>query len=59
MRTVCTYFFISVLYSFGGWVLETLLYILRDKTFVNRGFFVWSRVPHLWNGSCSLYRRAV
>ena len=51
MRTVCTYFFIFVLYSFGGWVLETLLYILRDKTFVNRGFLFGPVCPIYGTGA--------
>lgn len=36
--TICKYFFWFVLYSFGGWVVETLLYIIRDKKVVKRGF---------------------
>ncbi|MCR5484078.1 MAG: putative ABC transporter permease [Clostridiales bacterium] len=38
LKHVCIYFLTFVLYSFMGWVLETLLYALRDKKFVKRGF---------------------
>ncbi|MBQ7541632.1 MAG: putative ABC transporter permease [Clostridia bacterium] len=35
---MCRYFFWFLLYSFLGWVTETLLYMLRDRKVVKRGF---------------------
>lgn len=46
------YFFI---YSFLGWMLESLLNTLRQKTFVNRGFLVGPYCPIYGVGMCSLY----
>ena len=34
----CRYFFIFMIYSIGGWVLETVTFAVRDGDFVKRGF---------------------
>ena len=36
--TVCNYFFLFMIFSVAGWILETLLYLIRDKKVVKRGF---------------------
>ena len=36
MRIVAEYFFMFMLYSIGGWIMETLLFVFRDKKVVNR-----------------------
>ncbi|MBQ9228029.1 MAG: putative ABC transporter permease [Eubacterium sp.] len=36
--TVCKYFLLFMLFSFGGWLMETLLNVIRDKKVVKRGF---------------------
>ncbi len=38
IKTICTYFFWFMLYSVGGWVMETVLFAVRDRNFVKRGF---------------------
>lgn len=38
IKTICTYFFWFMLYSIGGWVMETVLFAVRDRKFVKRGF---------------------
>ena len=43
--TICRYFFWYILYSVVGWVLETLLYILRDGKVVKRGFLFGPLCP--------------
>ena len=42
---VCRYFFWFLLYSFTGWVCETLLYMLRDGKVVKRGFLFGPLCP--------------
>lgn len=38
MYKVCVYFLLFLLFSIIGWAVETLLYVLRDKKAVKRGF---------------------
>ncbi len=38
INTVCRYFFWFMLYSVGGWIMETLLFLIRDRKAVKRGF---------------------
>lgn len=38
VNKICDLFFIFTVFSFAGWVMETLLYLLRDKKAVKRGF---------------------
>ena len=38
LNTICAYFFTFVIYSFAGWLMETLLYLIRDRKVVKRGF---------------------
>ena len=38
LKTICDYFFEFMLFSVGGWVMETVLYLIRDKAAVKRGF---------------------
>lgn len=35
---ICELFFIFIVFSFGGWIMETVLYLVRDKQAVKRGF---------------------
>ena len=43
--TICRYFFIFMIYSIGGWVLETVTFALRDGTWVKRGFLFGPLCP--------------
>ena len=43
--TICRYFFWFMLYSIAGWIVETLLYILRDRKVVKRGFLFGPLCP--------------
>ena len=43
--TICRYFLWFVLYSFIGWLCETLLYMLRDGKVVKRGFLFGPLCP--------------
>ena len=45
INTVCRYFFWFMLYSFGGWIMETVLYLIRDKKVVKRGFLFGPLCP--------------
>lgn len=36
--TACKYFLLFIIFSFGGWLLETILNVIRDKKVVKRGF---------------------
>ncbi|MBR6939752.1 MAG: putative ABC transporter permease [Clostridia bacterium] len=36
--TVCRYFFTFMIFGVGGWIVETLLYMIRDGKVVKRGF---------------------
>lgn len=38
INTICRYFFWFMLYSVAGWVMETLLFLIRDRKAVKRGF---------------------
>ncbi len=42
---VCRYFFWFLIYSFTGWLCETLLYMLRDGKVVKRGFLFGPLCP--------------
>lgn len=46
------YFFI---YSFLGWLMESTLNTLRQKTFINRGFLMGPYCPIYGIGMCSIY----
>lgn len=45
LYTICSYFFTFMLYSFAGWVLESLLFLFRDKKVVKRGFLFGPLCP--------------
>ncbi|MGN0535698.1 MAG: putative ABC transporter permease [Eubacterium sp.] len=51
MYKICTYFFVFMFFSFCGWAVETLLYILRDKKFVKRGFLFGPLCPIYGTGA--------
>lgn len=53
---VVQYFFIFMLYSVAGWVMETLLYLIRKKEVVKRGFLFGPVCPIYGTGAviCSL-----
>ena len=38
MYKTCVFFLVFLLFSLVGWLVETLLYVLRDKKMVKRGF---------------------
>ncbi len=38
INKVCELFFIFIVFSTAGWVMETVLYLVRDKQAVKRGF---------------------
>lgn len=38
INTICNYFFTFCIYSVAGWIMETLLFLIRDKKVVKRGF---------------------
>lgn len=52
INTVCKYFLWFIIYSFGGWVMETLLYLIRDKKAVKRGFLFGPLCPIYGFGGC-------
>lgn len=61
--TACQYFFWFILYSFLGWITETLLYLLRDGKVVKRGFLFGPLCP-IYGFSCclcvlALYHRTI
>ena len=49
--TICKYFFWFILYSVGGWILETLLFLIRDKKVVKRGFLFGPLCPIYGTGA--------
>ena len=45
LRTFETYFMIFFIYSFAGWVMESVRGIIKTKKFVNRGFLIGPYCP--------------
>lgn len=45
LRTVCEYFLWFLLYSVAGWIMETVLYAVRRKEAVKRGFLFGPLCP--------------
>ncbi len=45
MNTFLYYFFIFIIYTFLGWVLEVAFIFIRTKRFVNRGFLIGPACP--------------
>lgn len=56
LRNICEYFLIFILYSVAGWIMETLLFIFRDKQIVKRGFLYGPLCPIYGSGAiiCTL-----
>lgn len=56
MRIITEYFFTFVIYSVCGWIVETLLYVIRDKKVVKRGFLFGPLCPIYGTGAviCTL-----
>ena len=52
INTACRYFLWFIIYSFGGWLMETLLCIIRDKKVVKRGFLFGPLCPIYGFGGC-------
>lgn len=52
LYTLVYYFFI---YSFLGWLMESTLNTLKQKSFINRGFLVGPYCPIYGVGMCSIY----
>ena len=51
LNTIRAYFFTFVIYSFAGWIMETLLYLIRDKKVVKRGFLFGPVCPIYGTGA--------
>lgn len=51
MKLIAQYFLTFMMYSFGGWVIETLLYVIRDKKVVKRGFLLGPLCPIYGTGA--------
>ena len=51
LNTVCTYFLTFMIYSIAGWVIETLLFLIRDKKAVKRGFLFGPVCPIYGSGA--------
>ncbi len=51
LKTICSYFFTFIIYSFAGWILETLLFLIRDKKVVKRGFLFGPVCPIYGTGA--------
>lgn len=47
--------FIFIVYSFGGWVMETIKVSIAEKRFVNRGFLFGPYCPIYGFGALTLY----
>ena len=45
MNTFLYYFFIFIIYTFLGWVLEVSFIFIKTKRFVNRGFLIGPACP--------------
>ena len=54
LESICTYFFTFIIYSVFGWIMETLLYVFRDKKFVKRGFLFGPLCPIYGTGAVVL-----
>ena len=54
LDTVCRYFFWFQLYSIAGWIFETLLFLIRDKKLVKRGFLFGPICPIYGTGAVIL-----
>lgn len=52
--TICRYFFWFELYSIAGWIIETLLYVVKGKKFVKRGFLFGPLCPIYGTGAVIL-----
>lgn len=48
------YFLLFMIYSFIGWFIEILNYLIRNKTFVNRGFLIGPYLPIYGFGSLAI-----
>lgn len=48
---LCSYFFTFMLYSLVGWIMETLLFLIRDKRVVKRGFLFGPLCPIYGTGA--------
>ena len=51
INTICSYFFTFMIYSIAGWIMETLLYLVRDKKAVKRGFLFGPVCPIYGTGA--------
>ena len=51
IKTLCAYFFTFMLYSIIGWVMETCLFLIRDKKAVKRGFLFGPVCPIYGSGA--------
>lgn len=42
------YVLVFFIYAFAGWIMETTSISIRNKKFVNRGFFNWACLSNIW-----------
>lgn len=52
MVTFLYYFLLFIIYSFCGWLMEVLVFIIQEKKFINRGFLIGPYCPIY--GFCSV-----
>ena len=45
LLTICKYFLWFILYSVGGWIMETILYMVVQRRVVKRGFLFGPLCP--------------
>ena len=51
IKTICAYFFTFMIYSIVGWLMETILFLFRDKMAVKRGFLFGPVCPIYGTGA--------
>ena len=45
LYNICYIFLLFIIYSFLGWVVEVINFLLHDKRFINRGFLIGPYCP--------------
>lgn len=45
LYTILLYFVLFVIYAFIGWIMEVVLFLIKDRKFVNRGFLIGPYCP--------------
>lgn len=52
LYTISLYFLLFMLYSFIGWLMEVFVFLIQERKFINRGFFIGPYCPIY--GVCSV-----